>query len=162
GRNGDGMALVDDAGGWTGRELRGHVARLARAMGRAGVGAGARVALLGGNSSWFAAAQLATVVAGGAYSGLYQSSPADELGAALASLGADALVFDPVTAGAVVTELAEGSVPAGCRLLSLGPHPAAVDLLAIAGGEPDTLAPVWVGDADPCSISWTGGTTGRS
>src|SRR5205823_4633514 len=60
GRNGDGMALVDDAGGWTGRELRGHVARLARAMGRAGVGAGARVALLGGNSSWFAAAQLAT------------------------------------------------------------------------------------------------------
>src|SRR4051812_42914539 len=71
GRGLERVVLVDDEVAWTGRELRSVVARMAGAFRRAGVGHRARVALLGGNSAPFAAAQLATIVAGGSYSGMY-------------------------------------------------------------------------------------------
>ena len=71
-------------------------------------------------------------------------------------------MFDPRSSGEVVRELAADPALAGVRLLSLGPHPDAVDLWAEAAAEDDELAPVPVAAGDPCSISWTGGTTGRS
>src|SRR4051795_587532 len=76
GRNLDRPSLVDDAGTWTGPQPRANVARLSRALRASGVEPGTRVALLGGNSSWFAAAQLATGVAGGGFSGAYPTSAA--------------------------------------------------------------------------------------
>jgi fatty-acyl-CoA synthase len=164
GRNQDTPVLVDDQVRWTGRELRAHTAQLAHALGRAGVGRGGRVALLGGNSAAFAATQLACAVAGAAYTGFHQLAPAEELGAGLATLGADALVFDPTTSGQAVDRLltAGAGRDHAYRLLSFGPHPGADDLLALAAAEEPELDAVPVDEADPASISWTGGTTGRS
>jgi fatty-acyl-CoA synthase len=116
---------------------------------------------LGANSAEFAAAQLAVVVAGAAYSGLHQLAPAEELAASLATLRADALVFDPATSGPTVAAVADQARAQGCRLLALGPHDRADDLLAAADREEPTLDPAPVTDADPCSISWSGGTTGQ-
>ena len=155
-------ALVDDRVTWSGVELRQHVAQQARALTGLGLGPGSRIGLLGANSADFAAAQLACVVAGATYSGLHQLAPAEELRASLGTLRADALIFDPSSTGDTVSVIAADAVALGCQLLSLGPHPDAVNLLARAADEPGELAPVRVGDADPCSISWSGGTTGRS
>ena len=162
GRNPATLAFVDDEVAWTGLELRSQVARLGRALTGAGLGRGARVALLGGNSALFAAAQLACAVAGVAHSGFHHLAPPDELSDALTLLKADALVFDPRTSAATVSQLAARARDVGCRLLSLGPDPHAEDILALAARQPAELAPVWVSDTDPASISWTGGTTGRS
>ena len=154
--------LIDDEVAWTGRDLRDQVAQLARALRAQGLGPGPRVALLGANSARFVVAQLSCVVAGAAYSGMYLTAPAEELKAALTQLHADALVFDPRSSGEVVHALAGDPALEGCRLLGLGAHDDAVDLWAEAAAQEPTLDPAVVGPNDPASISWTGGTTGRS
>ncbi|GLW99339.1 AMP-binding protein [Microtetraspora sp. NBRC 16547] len=161
----DRPALVDGDVRLSGRQLDARVAQMVQAYRDNGLRTGDRVALLGANCADYVVAQLAAVALGVTYTGLHPLASVPELASVLRTLAPEALVFVP-DSSATVAKVRDHLGRHECRFLSLGPGEIGVDLCE-RRDEQDTTSStssLWVpvsADHVP-SISFTGGTTGRS
>jgi acyl-CoA synthetase (AMP-forming)/AMP-acid ligase II len=134
-------------------EVLGLVRRLAGAMRGVGLGPGRGIAIHTAVSPEAFAGHLAAHVLGCRVVGVRPGYPAAQLAHVL-GLDVDAVLVDPSTATPLL-RAAAGPVP----LLSLGPCPGAVDLLASPRDDADlTLA---AGPDDVAALVFTSGSTGR-
>lgn len=134
-------------------EVLGLIRRLAGAMRRVGLGPGRGVAIHTAVSPEAFAGHLAAHVLGCRVVGVRPGYPAAQLTHVL-GLDVDAVLVDPSTATSQL-RAAAGRVP----LLSLGPCPGAVDLLASPRDDAD-LTPA-AGPDDVAALVFTSGSTGR-
>jgi fatty-acyl-CoA synthase len=162
-------ALVDGNVRLTGRELRDRVARTVSAYRSLGLGAGSRLALIGGNSADYLVAQLSAAALGVTFTGLHPLASVPELTAMLRKLQPQALVWGPgPTAEKVAALHGDPALPPDMAFVSLGPGdvgPSSIgpDLIALAADAPpaDLTDPALrVAMPATASISFTGGTTG--
>jgi fatty-acyl-CoA synthase len=157
-------ALVDGDLRLTGRELHDRVARTVSAYRALGIGAGARLALIGGNSADYLVAQLSAAALGVTFTGLHPLASVPELTEMLRKLRPQALVWGPGPTAEKVAELhGDPALPPGIAFVSLGPSRIGPDLLALAAGAPraDLADPALrAAPSATASISFTGGTTG--
>jgi long-chain acyl-CoA synthetase len=144
----DTVALISRGRPTTYGELRDQVARFRGGLAAAGVTSGDRVALLCANGPTFVIAYLAAVGLGAAVTPLNPMSPARELAAELAAVGAAAAVVDQVGEGSWATLTGDGSAPSVRTVVASGPIAGAVtvdealraDPLPAVDVEPDHLA----------------------
>ncbi|MEO7706937.1 MAG: AMP-binding protein [Caldimonas sp.] len=152
----DALALVCDGDALTYREYASCAAGLARELLDAGIGAGARVALLMGNSADIAIATFGVQAAGAQVVPLNPAYTTSELAPMLDDAAPAAIVFDSAIAS-TVRPLLESI---GARPIEVGPtarrltawrnRPELADRLPLP--DPDSLS----------TLQYTGGTTGRA
>ncbi|MFF7726985.1 AMP-binding protein [Streptomyces sp. NPDC008001] len=138
-------------------ELRDQVYRLAGELAERGVGRGATVTLLTGNTAEALVARYAANLAGARVVGLYEGMSPPTMARIMESVDCSLLLVDDrrhATAGELL-QLA--GVP---RALSLGPSTFAEDVLAAAAGRPARPVGGLAGPDDDWCIRHTGGTTG--
>ena len=165
-----------------GSELRGQVARLARALVRLGLAPGERVALLAENGPLWPVVDFAVLAVGGVTVAILPGVPAAEAVRQVRDSGA-VLAFAagrPEDVDAVDAAARRGELPRIRRLVALDPAPAAAGpagpswtplgaLLAegAAGTEPEPPAgelEAWVRERrpeDPATLVYTAGTSGQ-
>ena len=152
----DALALVCDGDALTYREYAACAAGLARELQGAGIGAGARVVLLMGNSADIAIATFGVQAAGAQVAPLNPAYTASELAPMLVDATPAAIVFDSAIASTVRPLLeAIGARPievgpAARRLTAWRDRPELADRLPLP--DPDSLS----------TLQYTGGTTGRA
>ncbi|PPS91466.1 AMP-binding protein [Streptomyces sp. MH60] len=137
--------------------LRDQVCRLGGELGRRGVGRGATVGLLTGNSADGIAARYAANLTGARVVVLYEGMSASVMARILESVDGALLLVDEQRR-AVARELLP--LPGVPPVLSLGPSEFAEDVLAAARRHPVRPVRAPVGPDDDWRIGYTGGTTG--
>ena len=141
----DTIALADEEGRVSWRELDDLVERIAARLQGEGIGRGGAVAIVGLNSIAYAAAFLAAIRTGAAAAPLTSSATPEALAAMLKDSGASHLFADPAI---------EMDVPAGVERISL--H----DLRSWLPPEGTRATPVEIAPEDPFNIIYSSGTTG--
>lgn len=135
------------------------VARLATALGRAGVRVGDLVALVPSNGCDFLLAWLSVVRAGGVAVPINPLLKPAEVRSLVGRSGAATVLGDPVTLRRAVG--AKRALPRVERWLSLGRAPGATDVAAAARRVRKPSPPVPVAPDTVVSILYTSGTTGQ-
>ena len=141
----DAVAIADEAGRLSWRELDALVERVAARLQAEGVGRGGAVAVVGQNSIAYGAVFLAVIRTGAAVAPLTTSATPEALAAMLADSGARHLFADPAI---------ELDVPPSVQRIDLHALPA---WMAPAGTR---ATPVTVAPEDPFNIIYSSGTTG--
>jgi fatty-acyl-CoA synthase len=158
-RFGDQPAIADDRQVWTYAELGDAVARAMAAFRSLGLGKGDGVAMAVGNRVEQVACLYAAMLLGMRYTALHLQASADTHAVILEDSEAAALIFDPAVLGERAADY-QARAPGVRRLLSLGPSPVGLDLLALmTAAEPAVLRD----EADSAGVAhlmYTGGTTG--
>ena len=159
-RTPDKVALVDDKVTITYREAEVAANRLARWLGRRGVRAGDRVALILPNSIPFVVAELAILRLGAVKVPLNVRFAVPEVLYALADCAPTALIATPEYAERVQTERAKA---ASLRVIVTvgGEAGAGAYETIVTQGDASALPAVLYRDDDAVLIRYTGGTTGR-
>jgi fatty-acyl-CoA synthase len=141
-------------------EIRDRTSRYAQALADLDVGAGTRTALLSGNRMEVLHVNHGIDLNAAVHTPLHAMGSLEDHLYVIRDAEAEILIFDPVKFGQTATELAR-HVP-GLRLASLGPHPGAVDLKALAETKtPRPLVAPEVGPNDVMRLGYSGGTTGK-
>ncbi|MGV9246166.1 Pls/PosA family non-ribosomal peptide synthetase [Streptomyces sp. NPDC003710] len=147
------VALECDERRLTYADLDARANRIAHYLRRAGIGPGARVALLLPRSVDMYASLLAVGKAGAAFIPIDPASPADRVAFVLGDADAAALL----TVSALAPRESQRRTPAGCRVIDLEECAGALDTLPAT--RPD---PADAGDDDPLAyIMYTSGSSGR-
>ncbi|MEU9215150.1 AMP-binding protein [Streptomyces sp. NPDC048376] len=137
--------------------LRDQVYRLGGELERRGVGRGATIGLLTGNSADGLAARYAANLAGARVVVLYEGMSPSVMARILASVDGSLLLVDDQRHEVARELLPLPGVP---PVLSLGPSDFAEDVLAAAARHPMRPMTAPVGPDDDWRIGYTGGTTG--
>jgi len=153
----DEVLLLPGGGGITGAGIAAMTARLAGALGVAGVAAGDRVVVQAGKSPAFLALYGATLATGAVLLPLNTAYTAAEVGYFVADAEPRVVIVDPARAEAIAPHAAA----AGARLLTLDAAGGG-SLAEAAATMPATFAPVPRGADDLAALLYTSGTTGRS
>jgi fatty-acyl-CoA synthase len=144
----------------TAGEFRDLTSQYCQAFGAAGMGKGARIAILSGNRSEVLCVTAACLIGQFVLVPLHPASSQDDLLLAIEDSAAQALIFDPRLYSERAAKIQE-RVP-DCLLLSLGPGGIGKDLCALAAAaRPAPLIAPKVTADDPYRLSYSGGTTGR-
>jgi malonyl-CoA/methylmalonyl-CoA synthetase len=157
----DGLAFIRQPSGdeLSYGALRAQTAQLARALVKAGLQPGDRVAVQVEKSATAVLLYLATLRAGGVHVPLNSAYTLHEMEYFLDDAAPRIVVCTPEKRREMVP-LAERF--GGAALLTLGADAGSGTLVAAAGTEPAEFADVERGAADPAAILYTSGTTGRS
>ena len=157
----DGLAFIRQPSGGelSYGALRAQTAQLARALVKAGLQPGDRVAVQVEKSATAVLLYLATLRAGGVHVPLNSAYTLHEMEYFLDDAAPRIVVCAPEKRREMVP-LAERF--GGATLLTLGADAGSGTLVAAAGTEPAEFADVECGAADPAAILYTSGTTGRS
>ncbi len=157
----DGLAFIRQPSGGelSYGALRAQTAQLARALVKAGLQPGDRVAVQVEKSATAVLLYLATLRAGGVHVPLNSAYTLHEMEYFLDDAAPRIVVCAPEKRREMVP-LAERF--GGATLLTLGADAGSGTLVAAAGTEPAEFADVERGAADPAAILYTSGTTGRS
>ena len=157
----DGLAFIRQPSGdeLSYGALRAQTAQLARALVKAGLQPGDRVAVQVEKSATAVLLYLATLRAGGVHVPLNSAYTLHEMEYFLDDAAPRIVVCAPEKRREMVP-LAERF--GGATLLTLGADAGSGTLVAAAGTEPAEFADVERGAADPAAILYTSGTTGRS
>ncbi len=153
----DEVLLLPGGGGITGAGIAAMTARLAGALGAAGVAPGERVVVQAGKSPAFLALYGATLATGAVLLPLNTAYTAAEVGYFVADAEPRVVIVDPARAEAIAPHAAA----AGARLLTLDAAGGG-SLAEAAATMPATFAPVPRGADDLAALLYTSGTTGRS
>lgn len=154
-RTPDKPALITPAGRLSYAELHARAERFARALVSGGIGKGTRIAILCANGPEYVAVHFGAARAGAALVHLSQRIHADELRRILAATTPRLVMAD--AAGAALLEAAGGAP----GIVGIGAVPGGTPFQAfLDAADPATPLPALTPD-DPCSILFTGGTTGR-
>ena len=154
------IALISRGRPTTYGALRDQVAHVRGGLARLGVGRGDRVALLCGNGRFFVDLYLATIGLGAVAVPLNAASPAPEITAEIATVGAKVVVVESLAAGAW-SNVDRSSVPTVQHVIATEPGALAHadlafdDLLAA-----DQVPIVDVADDDLAVLMFTSGTAG--
>ena len=157
----DGLAFIRQPSGGelSYGALRAQTAQLSRALVKAGLQPGDRVAVQVEKSATAVLLYLATLRAGGVHVPLNSAYTLHEMEYFLDDAAPRIVVCAPERRREMVP-LAERF--GGATLLTLGADAGSGTLVAAAGTEPAEFADVECGAADPAAILYTSGTTGRS
>ena len=157
----DGLAFIRQPSGGelSYGALRAQTAQLSRALVKAGLQPGDRVAVQVEKSATAVLLYLATLRAGGVHVPLNSAYTLHEMEYFLDDAAPRIVVCAPEKRREMVP-LAERF--GGATLLTLGADAGSGTLVAAAGTEPAEFADVECGAADPAAILYTSGTTGRS
>lgn len=153
----DEVLLLPGGGGVTGAGIAALTARMAGALGAAGVAPGDRVVVQAGKSPAFLGLYGATLATGAVLLPLNTAYTAAETGYFIADAEPRVVIVDPARAEAVAPHAAA----AGARLLTLDAAGGG-SLAEAAAAMPMRFAPVPRGADDLAALLYTSGTTGRS
>jgi acyl-CoA synthetase (AMP-forming)/AMP-acid ligase II len=160
-QRGDHVAIIDDTGRWSYRDLHARIARLGHALAGLGLSKGDRIALLVPDIREYLEADYAIMSAGFVRVPLDPRLTGAELAALLRYAGAAALVTH-VSFAPTVTELT-GEVESLRHIVSIGGDGSGDglghDYEALLEGASDQPLPPGDGD-DVATLNFTGGTTG--
>ncbi|MFZ8941829.1 MAG: malonate--CoA ligase [Gemmobacter sp.] len=154
---GDGVLLLPGGGTITGAEIAAQTARIAGALGAAGVTAGERVVVQVAKSPAFLALYGATLATGAVLLPLNTAYTAAETGYFIADAAPRVVIVDPARAEAI----APPAAAAGAQVLTLDAAGGG-SLAEAAAAMPATFAPVARDADDLAALLYTSGTTGRS
>jgi len=155
------VALISGNRATTYGALRDQVARVRGGLSRLGVQRGDRVAILCGNGRWFVDVYLATIGLGAVAVPLNPTSPPPEIEREIATVGATAVVVDPIAATAW-RRIDRAKVPSVANVVvteaSAGVELGATTFADLLTAEPVDV--VEVDDDDLAVLIFTSGTAG--
>jgi len=134
--------------------------RAAHALQRLGVRKGDRVTLALGNSVEYVVAAFGVLKAGAVLNPVNSGLGADELGYILGHAEPRVVVTDAGSIASIVSSKLR--LPPACTVAAFGgPHDGAVDADALLAGSADAAPAVTIHAADPSTLLYTSGTTGK-
>lgn len=155
----DRIAFGGDGEGVTYRALGGSISRMIRVLKAKGLVRGDGVAILSTNRPEYFAVTAACALLGVRFTPLHPLGSLDDHVSILEDARINVLVFEPGAFQDRADDMA-AKLPTAITLISLGPSPSGIDLLALSDAyEPGQLANE-ARPTDVLAIAYTGGTTG--
>jgi acyl-CoA synthetase (AMP-forming)/AMP-acid ligase II len=156
----DKPAILWQGGSLTYRQLNAQANRLAHALLALGLAKGAKIAMLSRNRAEYGAAFFGVARTGYVLTNVSVLYAPDELAYVLDKADVEALIHEDVFAEKVQAVL--GRLPKLKHRIVIGtPQEGERSFADALDGQPDTIPEVEIGEDDPFSMTYTGGTTGR-
>jgi acyl-CoA synthetase (AMP-forming)/AMP-acid ligase II len=156
----DKPAILWQGASLTYRQLNAQANRLAHALLALGLAKGAKIAMLSRNRAEYGAAFFGVARTGYVLTNVSVLYAPDELAYVLDKADVEALIHEDVFAEKVQAVL--GRLPKLKHRIVIGtPQEGERSFADALDGQPDTIPEVEIGEDDPFSMTYTGGTTGR-